>query len=227
MPIRIERRTDCPSYYDREPRALALLRAREAEKDLIRAGLLPALRGFKEEFWATRGVLSPITTVYPDTSLKYCVGYKLSFGFPWSEKVDGGRFRRGREVPITAYQIISAELTGESSEGTSSLDFTQPPSQKAIIVTSVLGIDVAERLRGVESAEVAQMAEDALLDEKVQLEDRVAPTIHTLVDTFRDRMGVDVELVSLLTRYGESLKAAGLLPPQLDIRGKIRAAILS
>lgn len=202
------RREECPSYFDSEPHALALLRAKEAETDLIRAGVLPALRGFNEQFWGKAGVLFPITTVYPDTSLRYCVGYRLSFGFPWRERVDGGRFGIGREVPVTAHHTIYANLTGESSEGTRSLEFTGPPSQKAIVVTSVLGIDVAERLRGVESVEVAQMAEDTLLDEKVQLEDRVAPTANTLVDTFRDRVGVDLELIALLTRYGKSLQAA-------------------
>lgn len=222
------RTAECPSYYDKEPHALTLLRAKEVEKDLNRARVLPALRGFKDQFWGKAGVLSPITTVYPDTSLRYVVGYKLSFDFPWSAKEDTGRFGITREVPVTATHVVSAYHAGRSlAQITGSLDYSEPPSQRAIVVTSDLGINIADRLRGVESAEVAKMAKDGFLLEEVKLEDKIVPPTHTFIDSFKDRQGVDLELIELLARFGESLRVAGLLPHQLDALGKIKAAIWS
>lgn len=220
------RTQECASYFDKEPHALTLLRAKEVEKDLNRARVLPALRDFKKQFWGNVGILSPITTVYPDTSLRYVVGYKLSFDFPWSGKEDNGRFGVGKEVPITATHVISAQHAGRSlAQITGSLDFAEPQSQRAIVVTSDLGINIADRLRGVESAEVARMARDGFLLEEVRLEDKIVTPTHTLIDSFRDRDGVDLELIELLARYGESLRIAGLLPRQLDTLGKIKAAV--
>ena len=220
------RRQECASYFDKEPHALTLLRPREVERDLNKARVLPGLRGFKDQFWGTNGVLSPITTVYPDTTLRYVVGYRLSFDFPWTAKDDGGVFGIRREVPATATHVIRAEHIGRSlAEITGSFDFSDPPSQRAIVVSSDLGLSVADRLKGVESTGVAEMAKAAFLLEEVKLEDKIVPPTNTLIDSFRDRAGVDIELVELLTKYGERLRAAGLLPPQLETRGKIKAAI--